>query len=275
MAHEGDAMGKIRLVASDIDGTLILDHDSCGIDPRVFDEIRELGRRGATFVVASGRQYFGLRKLFAPVADDIVYLCENGTLVMDGARTLVKDAMPRDLALELCREIVDYPGLCLLADGVNVAYMMERDQWLIDSLRVTNDEVVTPIQSPDDIKGELIKVAFWARPEAMDEAFAYFEGRSQGRYQVTVSGSTWIDILPHGANKGTGLRKTGEVLGIEPAEMVAFGDNINDAEMLDLVGRPYLMATGRKELRALNQRIRLCDSVHGKLAELLSNPDLW
>lgn len=268
-------MQKIRLVASDIDGTLIVNHDQRGIDPRVFGQIKELRRRGTTFVVASGRQYSGLRKLFAPVADDIVYLCENGTLVMDGGRALVKDAMPRELALELCREIVAYPGLCLLADGPDVAYMMERDQWLIDSLRVTNDEVITPIQSPDDIQGELIKVAFWARPEAMDEAFSHFEARSYGRYQVTVSGSTWIDLLPAGANKGTGLRKTGEVLGIPPTEMVAFGDNDNDTQMLDLVGRPYLMASGRRELRGLNDRIRLCDSVHGQLAELLADPSLW
>lgn len=268
-------MSKIRLVASDIDGTLIVNHDPRGINPLVFDEIRELKRRGAVFMVASGRQYFGLRKLFAPVADDILYLCENGTLAMDGDRALVSDSMPREVALELCQEIADYPGLCLLADGPQVAYMLKRDQWLIDQLRVTNDEVVQPIDSLDEIEGELIKVAFYTEPQHMDEAFAYFQARQEGRYQVAVSGATWIDLLPVGSNKGTGLSKTGQALGISPAEMVAFGDNINDAEMLDLVGRPYLMATGRKELRTLNDRIQLCDSVHEKLAELLDDSSLW
>lgn len=325
-------MGEVRLVASDIDGTLIMNHDSHGINPRVFDEIRELKRRGVVFVVASGRQYYGLTKLFAPVANDIVYLCENGTLVRDArdlrrtsarngedgvrvgrmrtdgarddgtkgadgrddmrvlmrnsgtgtqaesgddARVLVKDSMPRDLALELCHEIVSYPGLSLLADGPSEAYILERDQWLTDRLRVTNDEVVVPIKSPDDIDGELIKVAFYAPPELMDEAFAYFERRSLGRYQVTVSGSTWVDLLPVGANKGTGLKKAGEALGIAPSQMMAFGDNFNDAEMLDLVGHPYLMASGQEKLRTLNDRIHLCKSVDGQLAALLEEPGVF
>lgn len=268
-------MSKIRLVASDIDGTLIVNHDSRGINPQVFDEIRELTRRGAVFMVASGRQYFGLTKLFAPVADDILYLCENGTIAIRDGRTIVSDSMPREVALELCREVMGYPGLSLLADGPREAYMLRRDQWLIDQLRRTNDEVIVPIDDPSEITGELVKVAFFAAPELMDDAFAYFQARENGRYKTTVSGSTWIDLLPVGANKGTGLRKAGEALGIAADEMVAFGDNSNDAEMLDFVGRPYLMASGRKELRTLNDRIQLCESVHGKLGELLADSSLW
>lgn len=53
-------------------------------EPRseAFELIDELHRRGIVFMPASGRQYASLRYLFAPVADELAYVCENGALVM-------------------------------------------------------------------------------------------------------------------------------------------------------------------------------------------------
>lgn len=67
----------IKMVCSDLDGTL-LQYGKKLIEGEIFDEIRALHDRGILFCPASGRQYTSLRKLFAPVADDCIYLCENG-----------------------------------------------------------------------------------------------------------------------------------------------------------------------------------------------------
>ena len=70
----------VRLVASDIDGTL-LRNGAMEISPELFEHIRRLEREGVLFCPASGRQYQSLRRLFAPVADRIPFLCENGAAV--------------------------------------------------------------------------------------------------------------------------------------------------------------------------------------------------
>ena len=57
----------IRLVCSDIDGTL-LQYGKKELEGEIFDQIRALHQRGIWFCPASGRQYTSLRKLFAPVA---------------------------------------------------------------------------------------------------------------------------------------------------------------------------------------------------------------
>ena len=57
----------IRLIASDIDGTL-LQNNARTLSEELFDLIRKLHRSGILFVPASGRQYLNLRSLFAPVA---------------------------------------------------------------------------------------------------------------------------------------------------------------------------------------------------------------
>ena len=71
----------IKLIACDLDGTLLHPGER---EPRseAFKLIDELHRRGIVFMPASGRQYASLRYLFAPVADELAYVCENGALVM-------------------------------------------------------------------------------------------------------------------------------------------------------------------------------------------------
>ena len=75
-----DGKMSIRLICSDIDGTL-LQYGKKELEDEIFEQIRELHRRGILFCPASGRQYTSLRKLFAPVADCCVFLCENGGVI--------------------------------------------------------------------------------------------------------------------------------------------------------------------------------------------------
>ena len=57
----------IKLVASDLDGTLLL-HKAQSLPEEIFSLIRQLEELGIMFVAASGRQYPNMTKLFAPVA---------------------------------------------------------------------------------------------------------------------------------------------------------------------------------------------------------------
>ena len=93
----------IQLVVSDIDGTLLQDGANT-IPPAIFEQIARLRERGIRFCPASGRQYTSLRKLFAPVADQLYYLCENGAVVYGPGSPgpiLSRTEMDWDLSLEL------------------------------------------------------------------------------------------------------------------------------------------------------------------------------
>ncbi len=69
----------IRLVASDIDGTL-LPYGEREIPQEVFAQIDRLWDRGILFCPTSGRQYTSMRRLFAPAADKLPFVCENGAV---------------------------------------------------------------------------------------------------------------------------------------------------------------------------------------------------
>ena len=94
----------IRLICSDLDGTL-LPYGQNAISEQIITQVRALAGRGVLFCPASGRQYTSLRKLFAPVADQCVYLCENGGVVCKDGRVLAKTPMPRPLAEEIARDM--------------------------------------------------------------------------------------------------------------------------------------------------------------------------
>ena len=71
----------IKLIATDIDGTLIREGSSA-LPEEIFDLIRELRKRNLYFAAASGRQYMGLKRLFSPVADQMLFISENGSNVV-------------------------------------------------------------------------------------------------------------------------------------------------------------------------------------------------
>lgn len=70
----------IKLIASDIDGTLVKD-GTLAIDREYMEVIGRLLDKGIIFVACSGRQYRSERKLFAPVADRLLYISDGGTVV--------------------------------------------------------------------------------------------------------------------------------------------------------------------------------------------------
>ncbi len=118
---------SIRLICSDIDGTL-LQYGKKELEDEIFEQIRELHRRGILFCPASGRQYTSLRKLFAPVADCCVFLCENGGVIYKDEQCIAKNPMPRALAEEIANDLwtrSDGQGEVMLS-GQNTAYLMER-----------------------------------------------------------------------------------------------------------------------------------------------------
>ena len=116
---------SIKLICSDIDGTL-LQYGKKELEGEIFDQIRALHQRGIWFCPASGRQYTSLRKLFAPVADCCVFICENGGTIFQEEQCIAKNPMPRALAEEIANDMwtrSEGQGEVMLS-GQNTAYLM-------------------------------------------------------------------------------------------------------------------------------------------------------
>lgn len=236
---------SIKMICSDLDGTL-LQYGRKTLEPEVFTLIEQLADRGILFCPASGRQYTSQKKLFAPVADRCAFLCENGGVLYKGDVCIGKTPMPRALAEEIARDLwerSDGQGEVMLS-GQNCAYLMERGLGMLDRIRFIGNQYKI-IRNPSDVPEEIVKVSVY-----LHEGVEKYADRFVPRWQeanCAVAGPYWIDTTL--ANKGTGVQKLCEVLGVAPEEVLAFGDNYNDTAMLDLVGTPYIMDSAAAPLR--------------------------
>ena len=238
----------IRLIACDIDGTL-LQGEETAIRPAIFQEIRRLRTRNILFCPASGRQYSSLRRLFAPVAGELPYLCENGAVVYgpgDPGPVLGKTPMAREPSLALCREILALPQCEVLISGADTSYLCPKQEDFPDHIRYFVGNNVSLLPVPEAMGEEILKVSAFCRDGARS-AEALLAPRWGGIFRCAVAGERWLDFTL--ADKGTGFLQLCGALGVETAETMAFGDNDNDLPMLAIAGKPYVMEGAAEHLR--------------------------
>lgn len=238
----------IRLVASDIDGTL-LPYGQKEIPGEIFDLIRRLEEKGILFCPASGRQYASVRRLFAPVADRLSFLCENGAVVFGPGSpgpVLGKIPMDRAQAEEVCRHILSLKGLEVLISGENTSYLCPKEKSFVSVMEAVGNNIALiprPEQTPEDI----VKLAAYC-PGQLEETYRTLAGRWGSLFQVAIAGEHWVDLTL--ADKGRGLSRLCTALGIGAEEVMVFGDNYNDVPMLEWAGCPYLMENAAPALRS-------------------------
>ena len=78
--------------------------------------------------------------------------------------------------------------------------------------------------------------------QSVEESLRYLQDLFSEEIKVVTSGNIWVDFIAPGANKGTGLARLLDHLGLSPEDGIAFGDQYNDVEMLQLAGTSYAMS---------------------------------
>lgn len=260
-----------KLVACDIDGTLI-PYGKREMPGKIYPIISRLLDKGVMFCPASGRQYHSLRLLFAPVADRICYVCENGGVVFgrgaeETAPILSKTPMPRKEAVELAREMVECPDSDVLISGERTCYVCAWSEEMRRDMARLNNRVVL-VDDPDQVEEEIIKVSAFCAGGTGPVA-GKLGPRWGDRFRMAVAGPTWMDFTL--SDKGTGIRGLCTALGVAMEDVMAFGDNWNDLQMLSLVGQPWIMDTSDEELK--KKIPKHCSNVVEVLEQLLEeNP---
>lgn len=234
----------VKLIVSDIDGTLI-PYLQAALPDALFPLIRRLRAAGILFCPASGRQYHSLRRLFAPVADEVCFLCANGGIVYgpgqeDSAPVLAKTTIPRGDALALAHAIAELPDCEVLVDGANVSYVCPGSEALVRDLTERVGSLIRAVERVEQIEEDIIKISAFC-PNGPAGAAEALGPRFEKTCHMAVAGPAWLDFT--WADKGIGLRQLVHALGLDLSEAAAFGDNWNDLPMLALAGTAWVMET--------------------------------
>ena len=220
----------IKLIVSDIDGTLVRDGEN-KINQELFDVIMRLKReKQIHFAAASGRQAASIEYTFAPIGKEIFYIAENGAYLGCLGRNLFLYPMKRADAVELIEDIRKNPSLDLVISGSSHAYMETKNQEFINWVRDGYHFDVVQVEDVTKVDDSIIKVAAYKKSDIQAEAGAFWD-KYKDRMKITISGDMWMDCMALEVNKGEAVKTLQESLGIAPEETMAFGDQLNDVEM--------------------------------------------
>lgn len=220
----------IKLIVTDIDGTLVPEGTN-DINPELFSLIKFLKTKGIRFVVASGRHKSCIDKMFAPVKDDILYITSNGAYTGTTNHQMAVSAFTKNVYQQLFHDFDTQIQKPYYAETIDTAYTICPDSEFIHFMNESYGYDMQHCSSMSDIKDTIIKLALY-HPEHISMIDSEWLTKWNKICKSVISGTHWIDFIPQNTNKGSALAKLQQSLGITIQETVAFGDQVNDVEML-------------------------------------------
>ncbi|MEE1791012.1 HAD family hydrolase [Streptomyces sp. BE308] len=244
------------LVATDLDGTLLRPDDT--VSPRSRAALALASSAGARHLIVTGRPVPGIRRLLADLDYRGPVVCGQGTQVYDAGPDRMLHSVPldRDLADAALGKIEAEVGAVFAAvdqDGPDGRTLIEPGYRMphptLPALRVGRRT---------DLWAEPVIKVLVRHPELGDDALTAAARAAVGDLAtVTMAGPGTVELAPYGVDKGTGFALAAEVLELDPARAVAFGDMPNDLPLFRLSGHGVAMAGAHPQLRAAADEVTL------------------
>ncbi|MEU6310328.1 Cof-type HAD-IIB family hydrolase [Streptomyces sp. NPDC047014] len=243
-----------RLIATDLDGTLLRDDQS--VSPRTVAALAAAEEAGIEVFFVTGRPARWMDVVADHVHGHGLAICANGAAVVDlhaGREFVQVRSLPRDAALSVVRALrAAVPGTSFaveLTTGINYEptyppFFKDPGATLATAEKLLSEdggEAATPV----------LKLLAHHAEIAPDEFLAMARGAASEYASITRSSPTsLLEISGHGVSKASTLALCCAERGIDPSEVVAFGDMPNDVEMLTWAGTSYAMGNAHPDVIA-------------------------
>ncbi len=240
----------IRLVVSDIDGTLV--NHAKELTPRARAAIAALDARGIGFTVTTARPPVGLRPVYAMLGLKVTAAAVNGGAVVDGDLRIVEEKL---LAPATARRAI----ALLRGQGLDPWLFTDR-QWYIRDLHGDNvpletrtigqDPVVVEDFGPD-LYDRVLKVIGACNDHAHLAACEALLQRELGDAALaTRSQAYYLDVTNPLAHKGEAVASLARAFGVPISAVLTIGDGTNDIPMLEAAGFGVAMGNGSDAVKA-------------------------
>jgi len=226
------------IIVSDLDGTLLgSDHE---ITSFTQDTLLLLAERGIKFIMASGRHYMDVEKIRERLGLDIFLITSNGARVHNKQGEVV---FRQDIPVAIVEELLELP----VGDDICVNVFQE-ERWLANRERpelldYNKDSgfyyQICDLKAAD--KRETCKVFFSGSPDKLHHLAKALEERFAGLLSIAFSTPECLEVMDQGVSKGHALAHVVDLKGHTLEDCIAFGDGMNDREMLSCVGRGVVM----------------------------------
>lgn len=223
-------MSRIRLVVSDLDGTLLSEEHR--LTRRVLEAVNRFREQGGLFTLATGRPHLTAYRIAEELQLDIPYIACNGSILAGKEGIMQSHLLP----------LADLAVLLLEADrqGTDVLMFREEDVRVFRrTLQVQEYECKESVRCRLDDIGEdkwtarhVHKVILIGPMETVRSLWERHEPFLRDRYAALQSEDNYLEIGARQYTKGETMLKLANSLGIARSEIMAIGNQMNDLDML-------------------------------------------
>ena len=253
-----------RLLAIDLDGTLLAPLPYKHITSRTYKALCRAVDAGMVIVIATGQTLSVLQNVCADLPLSAPQIIENGAIIADihSSAIIHEQLIPPDLILPALAELRTL-GLYRAYHTLHRVYVDKDTPRARDWYRPP----VSPVIEIEDVAClyplSCIKVAGIGEESTLREKRRDLEGIFDGKLYVAQSSFDIIELLHPDVSKGNALRVIARDLHIKPEEIVAFGDNHNDIGMLQLAGLGVAMGNAHDEVKMAADYVTLSNAEDG------------
>lgn len=276
-------MSKIKLVAVDLDGTL-LDNNKL-LSPRTKEALAACAAAGIIVIPATGRPATGFPYVAENMPGFRYALTSNGALVYDFKehRNIYEDCIPVENVLAVMDAMQPYDVMLdVYVNGwgyseqrnidnaeyfFDVPEMAHQAKSLVQYIRTTRKAVTDMRRFVIDTNTPAEKLVMFFHDLSYQERLGKIIN-DLGFIKLTSAYPNNLELNSATANKGDSLIRFGEVLGIARDEIMAFGDGLNDCDMIRAAGVGVAMANAHPDLKAIADRETLSNVEDGVAVEL-------
>lgn len=253
----------MKLIGVDVDGTLLNSENK--ITPRTRQALIRAGEMGHKIVIVSGRPTSAVKYLAKELEFDKfngLLANYNGGSITDysSGKVLANHNLERNLALEILDKtrflniIVPYKDM-ILSDKDHKFLQAE------SKLLGLEAKIVSDIR--DKLDFDPNKILFAADSEILDENIPFLVENFGNATSQVRSHRNYYEIIPKGLSKGNSLLEIAKIYDIDQADIIAFGDEMNDASMLEIAGRSIAMANAIEPIKNMADYVTLSNDEDG------------
>ena len=184
-----------------------------------------------------------------------MYISENGGMVCDGREIVSFEAMPQQLvcaAVELARGLPNVHAIASMRDG---AAYEDDDPVFVENMAMYYARRKRCLICLKPAAGAGVQGGAFLQNAAETNVLPYYRQMFDDKLQVALSGADWVDLMRLGLSKGVAVGVMCDNLHITPAQCMAFGDYLNDVELLRSVGESYAMANAHERLKKVAKHV--------------------
>lgn len=258
-----------KIIASDMDGTF-LDSDKNYDVERFNEQLAFMAQKDIKFVAASGNRYKHLKKIFDPAikkGHEISYVASNGAATYHRDELINTEFLTREQIQKVvtwnAKENTKDENLVVLS-GLNMSYVSNHATPSIIKLIKMWYHDITQVEKFNSIADDILEVTFiWENEDVANQVRKLREYFGE-EVHSTGSGFGNVDILAPNTNKATGMQHLQDIWNVSDEDVIAFGDNENDIEMLLKYPNSYVMKNAEQfMLDAIPNHTRLTNEENG------------